>query len=322
MTELNFAISTTRFDADYRPADGTRTTTNFANLARGPRRRENLQAALKMIEDRCNALAEWDNPNSDRYSIELEIVTADVAIGDEAFPVIEILKPTILDHSDGRRISGIAGNNLSSYLRDYDFSILLPQHNAGQDGFTLPEGFGRLHGNLFKCFLASPAYRETSDKPPVICLSVSSSRTYRRIANRHPILGVEYAADAPSATDRYFAQMGLVPRHFMPRGAVAPLTFYASGDLANDYTPLELIGTISTMETFQRIYRPEIYNANAAAGAIFCPTLDHQHHSLTRIEYDRNERSRLAVQQGRLAEERLIKPYGALLERWTCRQAA
>ncbi|WVM92324.1 putative oxygenase MesX [Halopseudomonas pachastrellae] len=41
----------------------------------------------------------------------------------------------------------------------------------------------------------------------------------------------------------------------------------------NDYTNLELISTISTMESFQRIYRPEIYNANAAAGACYQPNL-------------------------------------------------
>jgi hypothetical protein len=52
----------------------------------------------------------------------------------------------------------------------------------------------------------------------------------------------------------------------MPSNSVAPLAFYFSGDLPGDYTDLELIGTISTMDSFQKIYRPEIYNANSAAG--------------------------------------------------------
>ncbi|MDM7143645.1 putative oxygenase MesX, partial [Klebsiella pneumoniae] len=42
-----------------------------------------------------------------------------------------------------------------------------------------------------------------------------------------------------------------------------------TGDLLSDYTSLELIATISTMETFQKIYRPEIYNANSPAGQYY-----------------------------------------------------
>ena len=103
---------------------------------------------------------------------------------------------------------------------------------------------------------------------PVICISVSTSKTYRRTTNTHPVLGVEYAQPEPSLTDEYFAKMGLRVRYFLPRGSVAPLAFYFRGDLLNDYTNLQLIGTIATMETFQKIYRPEIYNANAAAPAV------------------------------------------------------
>ena len=46
--------------------------------------------------------------------------------------------------------------------------------------------------------------------------------------------------------------MGLKVRYFMPPHSVAPLAFYFTGDLLSDYTNLELISTISTMETFQR----------------------------------------------------------------------
>ena len=62
--------------------------------------------------------------------------------------------------------------------------------------------------------------------------------------------------------------MGLQVRFFLPPNGVAPLAFYLDGDQLDDYTPLELIATISTMESFQKIYRPEIYNANAAAGNV------------------------------------------------------
>jgi hypothetical protein len=87
--------------------------------------------------------------------------------------------------------------------------------------------------------------------------------------------------------------------------------------LLGDYTSLELVSTISVMETFQKIYRPEIYNANSAAAELYQPSLKYQDYSLTRIVYDREERSRLAVEQGKFAEERFIKPYRAVLEQWS-----
>ncbi|MDB6455098.1 DUF1852 domain-containing protein [Falsirhodobacter sp. 20TX0035] len=324
--DLAYSIKTIRFDEDYSPSDSTRATTNFANLARGERRRDNLRAAFQMIDNRFNALAHWDNPSADRYSVELEIISAEMSIGDagrtEAFPLIEILKPTILDRKTGQRMDGIPGNNFSSYVRDYDFSVVLPQHNQGRPQFSAPEDFGDLHGNLFKCFLNSAAYRQHFRKPPVICLSVSSSRTYHRTENRHPVLGVEYRQDEFSSTDRYFGKMGLQVRYFMPPNSVAPLAFYFTGDLLNDYSNLELIGTISTMETFQRIYRPEIYNANSPAGACYRPSLKHADYSLTQVVYDREERSRLAVEQGKFAAEKFIEPYRDILQQWSARYAA
>lgn len=111
--------------------------------------------------------------------------------------------------------------------------------------------------------------------------------------------------------------MGMKARYFMPANSAAPLAFYFSGDLLRDYTDLELISTISTMDTFQKIYRPEIYNANSIAGKSYQPSLKHQDYSLTRIVYDREERSRLAAEQGRYAEEHFIKPYRAILEQWS-----
>lgn len=320
--EFAFSIKSIAFNEDYRPADNTRITTNFANLARGESRRENLRNALRMIDNRFNALAHWDNPEADRYSVELEIISVAMRVGTEgesdAFPLIEILKTVVLDRKNGKRIEGIVGNNFSSYVRDYDFSILLPEHNKGQTGFSIPDDFGDLHGKLFQNFVNSGAYKEHFSKAPVICLSASSSRTYRRTDNHHPILGVEYQQDdLSSLTDLYFGKMGLKVRFFMPPGSVAPLAFYFSGDLLADYSNLELISTISTMETFQKIYRPEIYNANSAAGKHYKPSLEHRDFSLTQVVYDREERSRLAVDQGRFAEKHFIKPYHATLERWS-----
>jgi len=325
-SEFTFSIKSIAFDEDYHPADNTRITTNFANLARGESRQENLRNTLRMIDNRFNSLAHWDNPKGDRYSVELKIITAEMRIGsegnDEVFPLIEILQTTIVDKKTGERIDGMVGNNFSSYVRDYDFSVVLPEHMKAHPSSRVPQDFGDLHGNLFKHFLNSSAYRDNFGKSPVICLSVSSKEVYHRTANEHPILGIEYRNDKFSATDEYFAKMGMKVRYFMPPNSVAPYAFYHIGDLLGDYTSLELISTISVMETFQKIYRPEIYNANSAAAEHYQPSLKYQDYSLTRIVYDREERSRLAVEQGRFAEERFIKPYQAVLEQWSASFAA
>ena len=317
--QFEFIIKSLSFDENYNPSENTRITTNFANLARGSKRQENLRNALKMIDDRFNSLAHWDNPKGNRYFVELEIISVemDVEGKGDTFPVIEILKTNIVDQKTNERIEGIVGNNFSSYVRDYDFSVLLLDHNKNKPGFSTPDNFGDLHGNIFKCFINSSAYTERFKKPPVICLSVSSKNTYHRTENQHPVLGVEYQQNEPSMTDHYFNKMGLQARYFMPPNSVAPLAFYFVGDLTGDYTDLELTGTISTMETFQKIYRPEIYNANSVAGKEYQPSLNQQDYSLTQIVYDREERSQLAIEQGKFTEENFIKPYRTLLEKWS-----
>ena len=319
--DFTFSVKSIDFDENYHPSDNTRITTNFANLARGESRQGNLRNTLQMINNRFNSLAHWDNPKADRYAVEIEIISAEIALGvengDTSLPLIEILKTTIVDKKNDTRLEGIVGNNFSSYLRDYDFSVLLLDHNKDKSSFSTPDKFGVLHGNLFKCFVNSTAYKDNFNKAPVICLSVSNTRTYYRTANQHPVLGVEYLQNEYSLTDEYFSKMGLSVRYFMPKGSVAPLAFYFSSDLLADYTNLELISTISTMETFQKIYRPEIYNANSPAGEAFQPSLGHQDYSLTRIVYDREERSQLAIEQGQFVKQLLIKPYQKLLEQWS-----
>ena len=201
----------------------------------------------------------------------------DLNIGAEkTFPAIEILQTTIVDKTN-ERIDGIVGNNFSSYVRDYDFSVLLLEHNK-----TSP--ISPFRRSLVSCTAISSAIllirRNTVriSKAPVICLSVSSKDTYRRTGNQHPVLGIEYTPDGESLTEQYFAKMGLKVRYFMPENSVAPFAFFFTGDLLSDYTNLELIATISTMETFQKIYRPEIYNANSAAGHCYRPDLNQQDH--------------------------------------------
>ncbi|USD64276.1 DUF1852 domain-containing protein [Vibrio sp. SCSIO 43136] len=322
-TDFTFRINSIKLDENYKPSDSTRITTNFANLARGDSRQENLRNALTMIDNSFNSLAYWDNPAGDRYSVELEIVSVDMDVeqGGQTFPSIEVLKTNIIDHKTNERFEGIVGNNFSSYVRDYDFSVLLLDHNKGKQGFSVPDNFGELHGKLFKYFLNSQTYKNHFKKAPVICLSVSDNKTYQRTENQHPVLGFEYLPNESSLTEQYFQKMGLQVRYFMPPNSVAPFAFYFVGDLLNDYTNLELISTISTMETFQKIYRPEIYNANAVAGNRYQPNLKNADHSLTQVVYDREERSRLAIEQGKFAEEHFIKPYQAILEQWSASYA-
>lgn len=311
-------IKTISFDENYTPSEDTRLTTNFANLARGESRQQNLRNTIRMINNRFNSLADWDNPQGDRYSVELDIVSVDIDVegnGDN-FPIIEVLNTHIIDHHTNQRIPGMVGNSFSSYVRDYDFSVLLLEHNKDQKEFSLPEEYGELHGKLYKYVVNSPLFKAQFKKSPVICLSVSSTKTYYRTGNEHPILGIEYQQDEYSLTDQYFDKMGLKVRYFMPKGSKAPFAFYHSGDLLNDYSTLELISTISTMETFQKIYRPEIYNANSPAGKCYEPRLNHEDYSLTQIEYDRVERSQLAVEQGKYTEKDFIKPYKTILEQW------
>jgi hypothetical protein len=318
MTNLTFSLDSTRFDEDYRPLTNSRITTNFANLARGEKRQENLRNTFAMIDGRLNDLTRYGDEAGARYSLELDIISVSVDIDGEglrdAVPIIEVLQTTIVDSRSGERTPGIVGNNFSSYVRDYDFSVVLP---AGR-----PADFGDLHGNLFKAFLASDAYAQHFDKAPVICLSVSTSKTYHRTENEHPVLGVEYRQSEYSQTDAYFAKMGLGVRFFMPPGSVAPLAFYHLGDLLADYSGLELAALISTMETFQKIYRPEIYNANQPAGESYQASLTNPDFTPLPIAYDREERSRLAREQGAFAEEHFITPHKTALEQWSTAFAA
>ena len=310
------SIKRIRFDENYEPADNTRQTTNFANLARGESRQENLRKTLAMINNRFNSLATVDNPKGDRYSLEIDIISAELDIegNGNTFPFIETLKSTIIDHQTNERIEGMIGNSFSSYVRDYDFSVVLP--TLGCKFNEKPENFGDLHGKLYKHLVNSEVFKAEFKKQPVICLSVSTTKTYYRTANVHPVLGVEYTNDDYSRTDEYFAKMGLSVRYFKPENANAPLAFYCAGVLLRDYTDFELISAISTMETFQKIYRPEIYNTNSPAGVVYQPSLSYGDYSLTRIVYDRVERGELAVKQGKWTEENFIKPYKEILDEW------
>ena len=100
-SDFTFTIKRTALDENYVPAENTRITTNFANLARGESRQENLRSTLRMIDNRFNSLAHWENPRGDRYAVELQIVSVEMSVSPgetaDAFPLIEILQTTIVD---------------------------------------------------------------------------------------------------------------------------------------------------------------------------------------------------------------------------------
>ena len=125
--DLTFSIHTTPFDEDYTPAASTRATTNFANLARGTDRRENLRAALAMIDGRLNDLAPCDNPERDRYTARIEIVSIDVHFtaddgADVDFPLMEMLKLFTEKDAEavilGTRVPNDAASNFGCIVSD------------------------------------------------------------------------------------------------------------------------------------------------------------------------------------------------------------
>ena len=77
-----------------------------------------------------------------------------------------------------------------------------------RSAMTQPDNFGELHDKLFQQFANSSAYKQRFAKPPAICISASSSKTYQQTGNQHPVLGVEYQQNELSSTDHCFAKNG------------------------------------------------------------------------------------------------------------------
>jgi hypothetical protein len=218
-----------------------------------------------MIDRRFNELAVPDDPSAATATVELDIVTVqlqfDDTAGGERFPIIEVLDVGILDRRTGERHRGIVGNNFSSYLRDYDFSVVLPAATAAPAR------------SLFRR-TSAPARPALPALPDIGCLPAAlrgisgdlhqrvDERTYRRTGLVHPALGAEYQQD-DFAHRRILRPDGLQVRYFMPRGAVAPLAFYFRGDLLNDFSDLQLIGTIARWRRSRRSIVPRCTTPSA-----------------------------------------------------------
>jgi hypothetical protein len=110
--------------------------------------------------------------------------------------------------------------------------------------------------------------------------------------------------------------MGLGVSYFMPPGNRAPLAFYHEpGDLLDRGQPY-LAALIAVMDTFESIYRPEIYCSRTPAGDTFRPDLANRDHSPPPAIYDRVERdAKLGKQQADFARESFLVPNATAIRR-------
>jgi hypothetical protein len=291
----------TPYNIDYVPSSRSRLTTNFANLARGKDRKRNLQGLFNMIDNRINSLLPKDNDEANRYQVHLEIITVLLSFSDnnkQSFPITEMLKIEVEDRRQKKIIAQISGGSLSSYIRDYDFTVIFPKINNGSATLQEIEDFGLLHGILYQLQFNSIYPYGVLDDFPSIAISVSSNKTYLSLKSTSQILGEEFKEQGDlSVTSEYFKLMGLSARYFLPTDGRAPLAIYHKPDTLKSYDCYQLAALIAVMETFQKIYRPEIYNANSRACSIFKPSLSHDDFSNSKIQYDRIERESLSKKQ-------------------------
>lgn len=311
-------LTTTPFDPSYAPGPHSRLTTNFANLAKHPEgRAERIAATLARIHRQFHRLL--DEPvDSARYRLDIEILTIAIRFLDGPaawFPMTETLRCRIHDRHLGRDRAGPTGCNYSSYVRDYDFNILRPRIAAGEATAEEAATFGDLHGLLFRLQFRRHHPAGVLDEPMMIAISVASGREYRRLDVERRVLGRGYApAEAESATTRYFGKMGLEVSYFMPPGSRAPLAFYHEpGDLL--VRPDEsLAALVAIMDTFESIYRPEIYLARQPAGAIFRADLGNRDHDPPPAIYNRVERdTTLGRAQAERARDEFLVPHAAAI---------
>ncbi len=324
---FQISLTTTPFDAGYAPAPHSRLTTNFANLAKHPDgRAQRIAATLARIERRFHGLLR-EPGDSARYRIGLEILTISIRFPDGPdawFPMTETLRCRVFDRHEGRELAGLTGGNYSSFVRDYDFNILRPRIAAGEATKEEAETFGQLHGLLFRLQFRHHHPAGVLDEPLVIAISVASGRDYHRQHGEHRILGHEYVPNGvESATTRYFAAMGLGVSYFMPPGCRAPLAFYHEpGDLLT--RPDEaLAALVAIMDTFESIYRPEIYLTRKPAGAVFRADLGNRDHDPPPAIYDRVERdTKLGRAQAERARDEFLEPNAAAIRRLMAEHAS
>ena len=315
---LKFQLIRTRFDDNYIPNHNSRKTTNLVNLSRNPAtRKHNINTLFNMINKRLNAYLLLPK-DEERYKIEIDILTTLAWFEDfdlEKFPISEMLDVKIFDTHTNEIIQGPIGLNLSSYLRDYDFNIILPKIINKEATKEEEDTFGLLHGIIYQMQYKDFSYVGLFDTRAIMAISVSSNRTYTLTNKTHPVLGLNYAENGEiSHTANYLKKMGLECSYYMASDMCSPLAFYHQKDDLENRDPIQLWALISVMDTIQKIYRPEIYASNQTAGDIFKPSLHQSDFSRPSIYYDREERDdSLISQQAEFVSNNFLKPYKDVL---------
>ena len=317
---LKFQLIRTRFDNNYIPNQNSRRTTNLVNLSRNPStRKNNINALFAMINKRLNSYLLLPT-DEERYEIQIDILTTLAwfeGFNVEKFPISEMLDVKIYDTHTKMTIQGPIGLNLSSYLRDYDFNVILPKIINKEATKEEEESFGLLHGIIYQMQYKDFSEIGIFDTKAIMAISVSSNRTYTRTNKTHPVLGLNYAENGESSyTAAYLKKMGLESSYYMASEMSAPLAFYHQKNDLENRAPLQLWALISVMDTIQKIYRPEIYGSNKTAGDIFNPSLHESDFTRPAIYYDRDERDdTLISQQAEFVTNNFLTPYKNVLQK-------
>jgi hypothetical protein len=315
---VNLEIQRTLFDNKFIPDDFSRTTTNLINLSKNPDHREkNISLFFSMINKKINEYL-TGNSDAERYCIKLFILRTSAWFHhkNEQFPICEMLEVQVEDTYKNTTIDGPIGLNFSSYLRDYDFHVLLPKIINNEATAAEKEKFGLLHGLLYKLQFKKYNPAGLLMQPAIMALSVSVNRAYEKSQSIHPFLGNAYLEKGgDSITSGYISKMGLTPSFFRAPNAAAPLAFYHEKDDLENRSEIELYALISVMETLQQIYRPEIYCSNEKAGDVISPSLLNKNFTPPPILYDRNERDNLLIaNQAKYVEQHFLQPFKNELE--------
>ncbi|MFN7898464.1 MAG: putative oxygenase MesX [Synechococcaceae cyanobacterium] len=315
--DISFSVKLTPYNSQYVAGENTRATTNFANFARHPSlNQQRISLFLDLVNSNLNRIL--GQPGDDqRFAIRLEILSLyghimqPLSAGGILFT--EVMRAGVLDQHSGQLLPGPTGLNFSSYLRDDDFRVVLPQLLSSHATAEQMASFGRVHGMLSHLQFGAAG---VIPDPLAIAISIAQNHRYRATDHQHPILGREYKAEASSLTDQYFAQMGLQAQFFRPSGLPAPLAFYC-GMVLTEASDTYLAALIAVMANFQRIYRPEIYLSRRGfseqPGVSSQASLGNQDYETPALRYDRQERDQLADQQAKLIENCFIKPYATLV---------
>ena len=317
---LRFQLIRTGFDNNFIPNHNSRRTTNLVNLSRNPSTRmENINALFTMINKRLNSYLLLPQ-GEERYKIQIDILTTlawfegfDV----EKFPISEMLEVKIYDTETKTTVQGPIGLNLSSYLRDYDFNVILPKIISKEATKEEEDNFGLLHGIIYQMQFKDFSEIGIFDTNAIMAISVSSNRTYTRTNKTHPILGSNYAENGENSfTAEYFKKMGLESSYYMASGMSSPLAFYHRKNDLENREPIQLWALISVMDTIQKIYRPEIYASNKTAGDIFKPSLNDSDFTRPTIYYDRDERDHTLIsQQAEFVTNNFLTPYKNVIKK-------